>query len=106
MPFEQTFAHNFLIGFDDWGAALLFNQNDISISTLTRMVEMGTDAPLKLYKWQKRLLSWIGPKLDQIQEHHREMALEGDVQRAIRVIQMMKPGYSVQLIPPIGDSGR
>ena len=91
MSFSNTYVHNILIGLDDFGAALLFNRTDCTISTMCRIVQLANTkaaggawalGALKLHKWQLVFLNWLAPFLDDLQTNHCALALQGDLQRA------------------------
>lgn len=82
MAWDTTYTHTVLIGLDQLGAALLFNRNDLTISTMCDMVMTGDDASLKLSGWQRAFLKWLGPVLNKIQADHCAGARDGDRDRA------------------------
>jgi len=102
MAWGGTYAYRVLIGLDRLGAALLFNRNDITISTLCGLVQLADSArpdrkhafrlvlsfglhPLQL--WLLRQLSYV---LDKIQRNHCQLAIEGDLQTAHSIASMLK----------------
>lgn len=82
MSWDGTYSHNFLLALDMWAAMVVFNRPDLTVSTMCWMVASGNDQSLKLWKWQRAILVWLGPKLDKIQAHHCEGAAFADYDRA------------------------
>lgn len=82
MAWDKTYSHNVLIAADQFGAAVLFNRPDLTISTMCWMVMEGQDASLKLNAVQRGFLNWLGPKLNKIQADHCATARQGDIDRA------------------------
>lgn len=102
MAFGGTYAYRVLIGLDRLGAALLFNRNDITISTLCGLVQLADSArpdrkrafrlvlsfglhPAQL--WLLRQLSYV---LDKIQTDHCQLAICGDLDTARSIVDMLK----------------
>lgn len=102
MAWGNTYAYRVLIGLDRLGAALLFNRNDITISTLCGLVQLADSArpdrkhafrlvlsfglhPVQL--WLLRQLSYV---LDKIQADHCQLAIGGDVQTAQSIVTMLQ----------------
>lgn len=102
MAWGGTYAYRVLIGLDRLGAALLFNRNDITISTLCGLVQLADSArpdrrkafrlvlsfglhPVQL--WLLRQLTYV---LDKIQRNHCQLAICGDVQTAQSIVAMLK----------------
>ncbi len=100
MTWSKTYSHNVLIALDCLGAALLFNRNDVTISTLCRIVQL-SDAKAAHAAWQLSALGlrpcqvtflrWLGPFLDDLQKNHCAEALQGDVQRANSIKSLLEP---------------
>lgn len=90
MSFDNTYVHNVLIGLDQLGAAILFNRNDLTISTMCDMVLKGDDAPLELHGWQRAFLKWLGPVLNKIQADHCGQARLGDEARANSTLKSLQ----------------
>ena len=86
---SRTYSHTLLIALDDFGAAIIFNRPDLTISTLCYLVVNGKDASLKLWRWQTAVLKWLGPWLDRIQKDHMALAREGDSERAQSTIDLL-----------------
>lgn len=103
MSWDKTYSHTLLVGLDRLGAAVLFNEPDITISSLCwivlkasdpRYVDMGPRVPvadaiaslvkLRLYKWQLRLLWNIGHALERFFPGHCAAAREGDLDTSER----------------------
>jgi hypothetical protein len=97
VTFDNTYVHNLLYGLDIYGAILIFNQRDVTISSLCRLVQLYDFAPglvpqfpgLKLWKWQIAVLRALGPILDKIQTSHCEGARQADIARANRVLALL-----------------
>lgn len=102
MAWSGTYSYRALIGLDRLGAALLFNRNDITISTLCGLVQLADSArpdrkrafrlvlsfglhPVQL--WFLRQLSHV---LDAIQPNHCQLAIQGDLATSRSVIDMLK----------------
>ena len=103
MGFANTYLHSVLIGLDDFGAALLFNRNDVTISTMCRVVQLvdrkdpAAEVVLKrlaLHPAQVFFLRWVGRGLTLISRHHCAKALVGDMERA-HAIQALLDGLEV-----------
>jgi hypothetical protein len=98
MSWAGTYSHNLLYSLDVSGAVAFFNQTDITISAMCRVVQ-GADtqqsvwqmrlASLKLYRWQIAVLRWLAPILDKIQTSHCEGARQADIARANRVLALL-----------------
>ena len=90
MSFERTYAHTLLIALDDLGAAILFNRDDLCVSSLCglqRRADSG-DVPalaavlsLGLRPWQASLLRRIGAGLEWLSPGHCEASIAGDIER-------------------------
>lgn len=90
MSFDNTYTHSVLIGLDMFGAALMFNRNDLTISTMCDMVMKGDDASLKLHGSQRAFLAWLGPVLNKIQANHCAEARQGDIERANSTLRTLR----------------
>jgi hypothetical protein len=98
VSWDGTYSHALLYGLDIGAAILLFNQTDITISAMCRVVQ-GADtqqsvwqmrlASLKLYRWQIAVLRTLAPILDKIQKSHCEGARQADIARANRVLALL-----------------
>lgn len=86
MSWEKTYSHTVALGLDRLGAALIFNEPDITISSLCWVVRTPSAAviPLKLSGWQYRLLLWIGDRLEQFWPGHCADARGGDLDTSAR----------------------
>lgn len=84
MAWENTYSHNVLIGLDQLGAAIFFNRNDLTISSLCGLVLLDDRwiAILKLSSWQVKTLKVLGRVLNWIQANHCPNAILGDQARA------------------------
>lgn len=88
MSWDKTYSHTLVLGLDRFGAAILFNQPDITISSLCWVVreapfgKIAEDAlpKLKLYRWQNCALVIIGNALEYFWPGHCEAARLGDLQ--------------------------
>jgi hypothetical protein len=99
MSWDKTYSHNLLIALDQFGAAVIFNHPDLTISTLCRIVQLADDRvedfparleSLRLSRWQLRFLRWLAPKLDQVQSSHCELSRRGDLQRADSTSKLLR----------------
>lgn len=115
MSWEQSYSHTVAIGLDRFGAALIFNEPDITISSLCWFVLMAHDssrwslylegdnklnlqklardglATLKLSGWQEVVLYRIGCTLEHFWPGHCRQAIAGDSTVCIRMLHLM--GY-------------
>ena len=92
MSWEQSYSHTVLIAVDRLGAALLFNEPDITISSLCWVVRSGTpaqNAALKLYGWQKSALQLVGDGLEYFWPGHCARARTSDIQTSSRAAQLL-----------------
>jgi hypothetical protein len=105
MSWDKTYSHTVALGVDRLGAALVFNQPDITISSLCWIVlngeklKIAEDAlvELKLWRWQRFALKWIGHGLEYFWPGHTEAARLGDLQtgeRSRKLLSDAPPGYS------------
>lgn len=102
MAWGGTYSYRVLIGLDRLGAAVFFNRNDITISTLCGLVQLADSArpdrkrafrlvlsfglrPVQL--WLLRQLTYV---LDKIQHNHCQLAVQGDLQTAQSIVDMLK----------------
>lgn len=91
MSFSGTYAHTFLIALDQTGAAVLFNRNDATISSLCHL-QLETDAgnadaaakhaTLNLHPWQVWFLRHVGAGLEWKWPGHCARAAAADIARA------------------------
>lgn len=87
MSWDRTYSHVVLLGFDRLGAAIIFNEPDITISSLCWIVRDGSSdmvARLKLYGWQRLLLGAIGAGLEHFWPGHCIAARTGDLDTSAR----------------------
>lgn len=89
MSFENTYVYSILIALDDFGAALLFNRNDCTISSLCRLAQLDKLAPLKLSAWQVSFLKRLAPMLDRMQANHCEIARLEDIRRGNAMAELL-----------------
>lgn len=90
MTWTKTYTHTIAIGLDDLGAAVLFNRNDITISSLCwmqRTADAGDPnvsaklATLDLRPWQHGFLRRVGAGLEWIRPGHCDRARRADQAR-------------------------
>jgi hypothetical protein len=87
MSWDKTYSHTVLLGLDRLGAAVIFNEPDITISSLCWIVRAGsTDmvARLNLHDWQLVALRGIGDGLEYFWPGHCERARTGDLETSAR----------------------
>ena len=91
MSWDQTYSHTVALAIDRFGAAILFNEPDITISSLCWIAQ--TKAPgleeLKLSKWQHELLQDIGAVLEHYWPGHCAAARQGDLDANARTRQLL-----------------
>lgn len=90
MAWGNSYTHTLALAIDSFAASVLFNRPDLTISALCWLVTENLDSPLKLWKWQRRLLLWIGPILNKIQAGHMALARAGDIRRAKSTLSLLK----------------
>lgn len=90
MSWDRTYSHNVLYGLDCFGAILFWNQPDITISSLCRLVQLNKISALKLYGWQHWILKQLAPVLNWIQTNHCELARLSDIARAKRTLALLE----------------
>lgn len=106
MSWDNTYSHTVLLAIDRLGAALLFNEPDITISSLCWIVRYATTLKiaenalpvLKLAGWQRFALQWIGNGLEHFWPGHCDAARWGDLQTNQRTRDLLSdfpPGYKV-----------
>lgn len=84
MSFARTYAHTVLVGLDDLGAAILFNRDDVTISSLCglqRRADAGKDQRIQwldLHGWQVGFLRGLWYVLEWIKRGHCEAAITAD----------------------------
>lgn len=87
MSWDKTYSHTVALGFDRLGAALIFNEPDITISSLCWIVRESSPAQvekLKLSEWQLWLLWQIGNGLEHFWPGHCAAARQGDLDTTAR----------------------
>jgi hypothetical protein len=88
MSWDKTYSHTVALGVDRLGAALVFNQPDITISSLCWIVRQVHSEDmvqrLKLYPWQLWLLRRIGNFLEHFWPGHCADARQGDLDTSAR----------------------
>lgn len=90
MSFSGTYLHTVLVGLDDFGASVLFNEPDLTISSMCGLLHRADldkeDAVLGLHPWQRGLLRAIRAGLEAVRPGHCERAIAADEARARRTI--------------------
>lgn len=91
MSFRRTYVHTVLVAIDQTGAAVLFNRDDITISSLcglTRRMDKGDKVArnliylgLALRDWQIGFCRITGRALEWLSPGHCEGAIASDIQR-------------------------
>lgn len=92
MSWSNTYTHTIALAIDRFGAALIFNEPDITISSLCWVVRRGSkmqqDA-LKLAPWQRKLLQLIGNGLEHFWPGHCARARGGDLATSSRARSLL-----------------
>ena len=92
MSWDKTYSHTVLLGVDRLGAAVVFNEPDITISSLCWIVRSGSPGQndqLKLYDWQRGTLRAIGAALEFFWPGHCARARTGDIQTSSRARSLL-----------------
>lgn len=106
MSWNQTYTHTLALGVDRFAAAVIFNEPDITISSLCWIVmvaegrmlaEAQLQGPsarlalqqLKLYNWQLITLRWIGKELEHTFPGHCTAARQGDLDTSARARSLL-----------------
>ncbi len=107
MSWTQSYTHTLAIGVDRFGAAVLYNQPDITISSLCWLERtsrgLGAPAPspvqtrlaqnavrqMRLYAWQATTLKWIGAGLERLSSGHCARAMASDLNSLDRVEKLL-----------------
>lgn len=86
MSWDKTYSHTLLLALDRFGAALLFNEPDITISSLCWIYRKApvTLCELKLSPWQAAALRVIGNGLERFWPGHCVSARAGDLDTSAR----------------------
>lgn len=106
MSWDKTYSHTAVLALDRLGAALLFNEPDITISSLCWVVRYATSLRiaevalprLKLHPVQHAALRYIGNALEHFWPGHCDAARWGDLQTGQRSRDLLSdfpPGYKV-----------
>lgn len=85
MSWSQTYSYTALLALDRFGAAVIFGQPDISISSLCWVYCQGASSQrsaFKLADWQISILQFLGPLLNRIQTNHMQLARMTDIKAA------------------------
>lgn len=92
MSWTKTYTHTILLGLDRFGAAIFFNEPDITISSLCWIVlsNASTVSLLKLYGWQYTALKVIGSMLECLQSGHCAAARLGDIETSGRAAHLLE----------------
>lgn len=94
MSWSKTYTHTLAIGIDSLGAAIFFNEPDLTISSLAWIVRSGSSAQqrqLELYGWQRSALVAIGAALEYFWPGHCASARLGDISRSERTTNLLGP---------------
>lgn len=82
MSWNKTYSHTLALAVDRFGAALLFNQPDITISSLCWLVRTYPATKvlerITLHTWQFALLTGIGAGLERFWPGHCARARDSD----------------------------
>lgn len=94
MSWDKTYSHTLALALDRAAAAVIFNEPDITISSLAWMVRSGSDAQrasLKLHGWQRSCLRFVGSALEYFWPGHLDAARLGDIQTSQRAAALLGP---------------
>lgn len=92
MSWDKTYTHTLALAFDRNAAAIVFNEPDITVSSLCWIVRNGSTQmvqALELYGWQDELLIVIGAGLEYFWPGHCASARAGDLQASARSRQLL-----------------
>ena len=104
MSWDNTYSHNLLYSLDIVGAVVFWNQRDVTISALCRIVQLADEEgygsragakwwprlmSLNLWRWQLWVLRRLAPMLDRIQANHCEGARQADLARAAHITELL-----------------
>ena len=87
-----TYARKQLLELDRAFAVLLFNSQDVTISSLCRIIAIGGPrrvAALRLYRWQRFVLTYIGAGLEYFWPGHCAAARMADIARAQTILALL-----------------
>lgn len=94
MSFQRTYVHTVLVAIDQTAAAVLFNRDDVTISSLcglVRRMDAGIHVAgftlrvaLGLRPWQLGFLRLTGTALEKFWPGHCEAAIKADIARGER----------------------
>lgn len=94
MSFQRTYVHTVLVAIDQTAAAVLFNRDDVTISSLCGLVrrmdagnhtaDFTLHVALQLRPWQIGFLRFTGTALEKFWPGHCEGAISSDVARGAR----------------------
>lgn len=87
MSWDKTYSHTLALALDRAAAAVIYNEPDITISSLCWVVRSGSvtaNATLKLYRWQAASLRAIGSALEYFWPGHCARARTGDIATSTR----------------------
>jgi hypothetical protein len=86
MSWDHTYSHTVALAVDRFGAAIIYNEPDITISSLCWIVRTNapTLASLKLSPWQLKSLVYIGNGLERFFPGHCAAARLGDLETSAR----------------------
>lgn len=94
MSFQRSYVHTVLVAIDQTAAAVLFNRDDVTISSLcglVRRMDRGDKQArnlvylgLALRDWQIGFLRFTGAALEKFWPGHCEAAIKADIARGER----------------------
>lgn len=94
MSFQRSYVHTVLVAIDQTAAAVLFNRDDVTISSLCGLVrrmdagnhtaDFTLHVALQLRPWQIGFLRFTGMALEKFWPGHCEGAISSDVARGAR----------------------
>lgn len=99
MSFQRTYLHTLAVATDDLLAALLFNRDDVTISSLCGLYRRATGgdpratavlAAMDLKGWQRTFLRVVGNGLERILPGHCERAVGADILRGQAMVALLE----------------
>ena len=99
MSFQRTYLHTLAVAVDDLGAAVLFNRDDVTISSLCGLYRRSTAgdpraaavlAVMGLKGWQTGFLRLVGDGLERILPGHCERAIGADILRGQAMVALLE----------------